>query len=107
MFAEEENDSYRAATEGYSGPVADDNLTATGRVKSYRKTPYSSRYFSKGSDLDTAPSGHPAPSVAQYHDLASMPVDEHRLLLHELFTRLVTDPQMGLAHPQVTNTRRS
>jgi len=97
MFAEEENDSYRAATEGLAGP-ADDNLTATGRIKSYRKTPY----VSKASDLDTVPSGHYAThSGAHYQDLASMPVDEHRLLLHELFARLVTDPQLGLAHPQV------
>ena len=41
MYVEEENDSYRAATEGRG--VTDDNRTATGTIKSYRKTPYSSR----------------------------------------------------------------
>ena len=45
MYNEEDNDSYRVATEGNG--IADDNRTATGTIKSYRKTPYSSRYASK------------------------------------------------------------
>ncbi len=46
---DEENDSYRVATEGTG--VADDNRTATGTIKSYRKTPFSSRYASKVSQI--------------------------------------------------------
>ncbi len=97
MFGEEEeNDSYRAATEGPG--LADDNRTATGQVKSYRKTPYSSRYVSKASSLNEGEL--PGAPTVHYSDLISAPVDEHRLLLHELFTRLVTDPQMGLTVAQ-------
>ncbi len=36
-----------------------------------------------------------------FPDLAALPADEHRLLLHDLFARLITDPQMGLTVPQV------
>ena len=46
---DEENDSYRVATEGTG--VADDNRTATGTIKSYRKTPFSSIYASKVSQI--------------------------------------------------------
>ena len=42
------DDSYRRATEF---AVKDDNLTATGQAKSYRKTPYTSRIAGMSSYL--------------------------------------------------------
>ena len=101
MFVEDENDSYRVATEGAG--IRDDNRTATGTIKSYRKTPYNSRYASKATmdDDGSQVGGGGAPASVVYADMASAPADEHRLLLHDLFARLVTDPQMGLSIPQV------
>ena len=96
MYQEDDRDSYTEATEGQG--IRDDNRTATGTIKSYRKTPFSSRYASKATVTDDA-----APSRAgtvQYENPNDAPADEHRLLLHDLFARLGTDPQMGLTWPQ-------
>ena len=79
-------DSYRRATEV---AVPDDNLTAVGQVKSYRKTPYTSRI----AGLDYGD------KEMQY--LADGPRDEHRLPIQELLSRLVTDISTGLTSPQV------
>ncbi len=80
------DDSYRRATEA---KVADDNLTAVGTAKSYRKTPYTSRIA--GLDYGER--------EIQY--LINGPRDEHRLPIHELLSRLVTDIGTGLTTPQV------
>jgi sodium/potassium-transporting ATPase subunit alpha len=80
------DDSYRRATDRN---VPDDNLTAVGNVKSYRKTPYTSRI----AGLDYGD------KEMQY--LADGPRDEHRQPLHELLGRLVTDIGTGLTNPQV------
>ncbi len=119
MYNEEDNDSYRAATEGIGGGVTDDNRTATGTIKSYRKTPYTSRYTSKVNirvnesfahsmfmvfhwQASVARSGPEPLTQWNIPDLEKLPADEHRLLLHDLFARLITDPQMGLTFPQVS-----
>jgi len=85
------DDSYRAATET---SVPDDNRTAVGTVKSFRKTPFSSR----AAGLDSA-----ARKEVDHELRADGPRDEHRLPLHELLTRLVTDASTGLGTPQVYN----
>ena len=82
------DDSYHRATEV---KVPDDNLTAVGQVKSYRKTPYHSRiagldYGDTNKDIEYLIDG---------------PRDEHRLPLGELLSRLVTDVNTGLTVPQV------
>ena len=94
MFVEDDNDSYRAATEGKG--ISDDNRTATGTIKSYRKTPFNSRYNSQATSLNEPTY---AGQVA-FIDPATAPADEHRLLLHDLFARFVTDPANGLTSPQ-------
>ena len=81
------DDSYRAATETQ---VPDDNRTATGTIKSYRKTPYTSRAAGIDSRHDR-----------EYEFRADGPRDEHRLPLHELLSGLVTDASTGLSAPQV------
>ena len=80
------DDSYRKATDFV---VPDDNLTAVGQAKSYRKTPYTSRIagLDYGDNIDP------------YE--ADGPRDEHRLPIHELMGKLVTDIGTGLTHPQV------
>eukprot|EP00095_Tigriopus_kingsejongensis_P006796 snap_masked-scaffold1064_size65302-processed-gene-0.1 protein:Tk06796 transcript:snap_masked-scaffold1064_size65302-processed-gene-0.1-mRNA-1 annotation:"sodium potassium-transporting atpase subunit alpha-like isoform x2" len=95
MYGDDDNDSYHEATEGKE-PVRDDNLTATGNFKSYRKTPYASKYASKA----TINRAENAMSPVAPIDPSQAIADEHRLLLHELFGRLITDPQMGLSHIQ-------
>lgn len=80
------DDSYRAATEM---AVPDDNLTAVGHAKSYRKTPYASRIA--GMDYGDR----------EIEFAADGPRDEHRLPVHELLSRLVTDVGTGLTFPQV------
>ena len=80
------DDSYRKAT-GFSVP--DDNFTAVGQVKSYRKTPYTSRIA--GLDYGDR----------EIEYLADGPRDEHRLPIQELLQRLVTDIGTGLTTPQV------
>ena len=94
MNYDDDADSYHEATEGKG--IRDDNRTATGTIKSYRKTPFSSRYASKATvtEADTNRGG------TIYENPNDAPADEHRLLLHDLFARLVTDPQMGLTWPQ-------
>ena len=81
------DDSYHRATEV---KVPDDNLTAVGQVKSYRKTPYHSRI----AGLDYGDN-------KEYEYLIDGPRDEHRLPLGELLQRLVTDVNTGLTTPQV------
>lgn len=83
------DDSYRRATEV---SVPDDNLTAVGQAKSYRKTPYTSRI----AGLDYGDNDR------QVEYLVDGPRDEHRLPLSELLGRLVTDVQTGLTEPQVS-----
>ncbi|TRY70575.1 hypothetical protein TCAL_08725 [Tigriopus californicus] len=97
MYADDDNDSYHEATEGRDG-IRDDNRTATGTVKSYRKTPFASKYTSRA----TLNRGENAFSPVVPIDPRQAIEDEHRLLLHELFARLITDPQMGLSHVQAT-----
>lgn len=79
------DDSYRRATDF---TVPDDNLTAVGQAKSYRKTPYTSRI----AGLDYGD------KVDPYE--ADGPRDEHRLPIHELVGRLGTDVGNGLEHVQ-------
>ena len=83
------DDSYRRAT---TLSVPDDNLTAVGNVKSFRKTPYTSRI----AGLDYGDGG-----VKEMEYLADGPRDEHRLPIQELLARLVTDIGTGLTAPQV------
>ena len=101
MYSDDDNDSYHEATEGHDG-IKDDNRTATGevksfRAKSYRKTPFASKYTSRMTLNDRSQITSPP---APLFDPKQEERDEHRLLLHELFARLVTDSQMGLSHPQ-------
>lgn len=93
-----DNDSYHEATEGQG--LSDDNRTATGTVKSYRKTPFNSRYTSKASNINTGGGGVTSPATIYNIDPKDAPADEHRLLLHDLFARYVTDPANGLTIPQ-------
>ena len=84
------DDSYRAATDS---AIPDDNRTAVGTIKSYRKTPFSSRVG--GLNVESR-LREPENELR-----ADGPRDEHRLPLHELLTRLVTDTSTGLGTPQV------
>jgi len=82
------DDSYRRATQV---AVPDDNLTAVGNVKSYRKTPYHSRIagINYGEDHE------------EIEYMVNGPRDEHRLPLQELLSQMVTDVATGLTAPQV------
>ena len=82
------DDSYRRATDF---ALPDDNFTARGTAKSYRKTPYHSRVA--GLDYQ---------DTNEIEYLVDGPRDEHRLPLPELLGRLNTDVQTGLTHPQVS-----
>ena len=72
----------------------DDNLTATGTFKSYRKTPYHSRAHGLESTTGNV-------SVLDHQNLIDGPRDEHQVPLHELLTRLLTDTGQGLNYQQV------
>ena len=82
------DDSYRVATDTV---IPDDNLTATGTIKSYRKTPYTSR--AHGLEDRNGSVDHEA--------ILNGPRDEHRIPEHELLSRLLTDAACGLTPPQV------
>ncbi|CAB4062745.1 ATP1A [Lepeophtheirus salmonis] len=66
--------------------LGDDNRTALGETKSFRKTPYNSRYMSQD-NVDG-----PDPFSNE---------DAHKIGLHDLFVRLLTDPANGLTNIQV------
>ncbi|XP_040566413.1 sodium/potassium-transporting ATPase subunit alpha-like [Lepeophtheirus salmonis] len=82
-FPVNDNDSYILATDVELG---DDNRTALGETKSFRKTPYNSRYMSQD-NVDG-----PDPFSNE---------DAHKIGLHDLFVRLLTDPANGLTNIQV------
>ena len=89
MVPQEEHDAYRRATEN---TLQDDNRTAVGQVKSVRRVPVS---------RSTAVSS----KLTELQDIdflrQEINIEDHKIPLHDLFNRLLTDPNTGLAEPQV------
>ena len=85
----DERDAYRLAV---AGETRDDNRTAVGQVKSVRRVPVS-RSLAASSKL------------TEMYDIEflrqEIAIEEHKLPLHDLFNRLLTDPNTGLADQQV------
>lgn len=86
---QDEHDAYRLATED---TIDDDNRTAIGQVKSVRRIPVSR-------------STHSASKFTELLDIEflrqEIAIDDHKIALHDLFNRLLTDPNTGLTEPQV------
>lgn len=85
-----QTDSYRVAT-GTTNTF-DDNRTAVGQVKSLRRIP-----VTRGASKSTC-------AASALYDIEclrqEMNIDDHRVPLHDLFNRLLTDPNTGMAEPQ-------
>jgi len=88
MESRDEHDAYRLATEN---TLQDDNLTAVGQVKSVRRVPVSR-------------SSQAASKLTELYDIEflrqEINIEDHKIPLHDLFNRLLTDPNTGLAEPQ-------
>ena len=85
----DQRDAYRLAVET---AVEDDNRTAMGQVKSIRRMP-------------VARSVGQASKLTELLDVEvlrqEINIDDHRVSLHDLFNRLLTDPVTGLTFQQV------
>jgi len=86
---QDEHDAYRLATED---SLPDDNRTAIGQVKSMRRIPVSrsiagSSKYTEQMDIEFL--------------RQEIAIDDHKIPLHDLFNRLLTDPNTGLSELQV------
>jgi len=85
----DEHDAYRLAV---GNELYDDNRTAVGQVKSVRRVPVT-RSTGQSSKL------------TELYDIEflrqEINIEDHKLPLHDLFNRLLTDPNTGLAEQQV------
>jgi len=90
MEPRDQHDAYRMAVET---DLADDNRTAMGQVKSIRRMP-------------VARSMGQASKLTELLDVEvlrqDINIDDHRISLHDLFNRLLTDPVTGLTFQQVS-----
>ena len=85
----DQRDAYRLAVET---AVEDDNRTAMGQVKSIRRMPVA-RSLGQASKLT---------ELLDVEVLRQeINIDDHRVSLHDLFNRLLTDPVTGLTFQQV------
>ena len=86
----DERDAYRMAVDT---DLVDDNRTAMGQVKSIRRMP-------------VARSGRVATKLTEMMDIEvlrqDINIDDHKIDLHDLFNRLLTDPVTGLTFQQVS-----
>ena len=92
LDSSDQRDAYRLAVET---AVQDDNRTAMGQVKSIRRMP-------------VARSVGQASKLTELMDVEvlrqDINIDDHRVSLHDLFNRLLTDPVTGLTFQQVAHT---
>jgi len=89
LFPEKDN-AYRMAVDGIK--VQDDNRTAVGQAKSVRRMPVSR-------------STTAASRITEMYEIEMLrqeiAIDDHKIPIHDLFNRLLTDPHTGLGAQQV------